>query len=153
MAISRYSFGTPQNIVRHVLVTENRSLFPFLGPRALSDSMVAYDPVPPITSVSAFDDSYFRGVATGAARRRLNRDQNPELRMDDEMQQRVMQEMILAEIQRHRRGGGGMPGDFDQQLVEPVGPDIEEQEEQLEGEGDDEVPDGEDNEVCMERCS
>lgn len=148
MAISRYSLGTPQNIVRHVLVTENRSLFPFLGPRALNDSMVAYDPVPPTTSVSAFDDSYFRGVATGAARRRVNRGQNSEPRMDDEMQQRVIQEMILAEIQRHRRGGGGMPGEFDHQLVEPAEPDVQEQEDlEDEGERDDERADGEDNEV------
>ncbi|KAF8341438.1 transcriptional repressor TCF25-domain-containing protein [Cantharellus anzutake] len=130
VAVSKYSSGTPQNITRHVIVTEIRSLFSFLEPQTLAGSMAAYDPIPPVTSVSRYDESYFRGVS----RRRANRGQNAGPGIDDEMQQRMIQEMIFAEIQRQQQRETAMPGEFDQQPPNQVDVNSEEQE-APEGEG------------------
>lgn len=128
-ALERFASGTPQNFARHIIVTEIRSLLSFISPQAIPPSMVAYDPVPPLRPLSTYDERYFAGVtgtlhrSGGPGRARPGQWEGA----DDEMAQRMIQEMIMAEIQRDR---GGIPGAFepddDVEDVDTIPPDSDE---------------------------
>jgi hypothetical protein len=103
---------TPENIVRHVLVIENRSLMVFLHPNSVPQQMVSYDPVPPRTALSMYDETYFGGrtfhvdSANGERQRVAGAgDIDRELRI---------QEMILGDLERRHalRIGMEVPGAF-----------------------------------------
>ncbi|KZT51827.1 DUF654-domain-containing protein [Calocera cornea HHB12733] len=50
---------TPMWICRHIVVADLNSLFSFLPPAVTRDIGMGYDPLPPATSVSTYDDAYF----------------------------------------------------------------------------------------------
>jgi hypothetical protein len=112
--MDRYAAGTPQNVVRHLIVTESRTLLAFVSPHAIPSSMVAYDPVPPYKSVSSYDERYFEVIADDHRRHaghgfgRSHGQRGQWGRDEIEMAERIVQEMLMAEIQR----GRGIPGAF-----------------------------------------
>lgn len=110
-ARNAFENGTPESIVRHVIVAENRAVMTFFSPNAVPRTMVSYDPVPPRTSLSQYDEAYFQGVAIGKGRRRdPGVHGRPALGDEEELIQ--VQEMIMQEIQRRQRAAGDVPGAF-----------------------------------------
>ncbi|KAG8983264.1 hypothetical protein FRB90_006169 [Tulasnella sp. 427] len=98
-SLAYFSQGPTLDLFRHVVITENRSLIGFFSPAIVNGtSMDAYDPVPPATSITSYDDAYFGPEL----KRVLQREQQSRAR---EMMQRVMQQ--------HRAQGGVLPADFD----------------------------------------
>ncbi|EJU05955.1 DUF654-domain-containing protein, partial [Dacryopinax primogenitus] len=57
---------TPLWICRHLVVADLNSLFSFLPPAVTRDVGMGYDPLPPATSISNYDDAYFE-VGDGRA--------------------------------------------------------------------------------------
>lgn len=146
-AISLFERGTPENFVRHVIVAENRSVMGFLSPNAVPNTMVSFDPVPPRTSLSQYDQTYFGEVMERTARRRgaaSGAHQHPEAGNEEQLIQ--VQEMIMQEIRR-RQGPVEMPGGLGRPLHEgEVDSDLEDNQEEPDEEEDEE---GDANEVRM----
>jgi hypothetical protein len=62
------SLNVPLFICRHVLCSESTSWLGFLPPRITSHPFNAYDPLPPTTAISIYDDDYFNGVRFNGVR-------------------------------------------------------------------------------------
>lgn len=141
-ARNAFEDGTPENIVRHVVVAENRAMMAFLSPNAIPRTMVSYDPVPPRTSLSQYDETYFQGVAIGRRRGRRNQGA-PQIDDDEELIQ--VQEMIMQEIRRQQLVGGEVPGAFpgaeapvhDGEVDSEIGASGDEQDGDADGDADD----------------
>jgi hypothetical protein len=56
------SINVPLFICRHVLCSESTSFMGFLPKEISSRPFDAYDPLPPTTAVSRYDDAYFSGL-------------------------------------------------------------------------------------------
>lgn len=112
--------GTPEYIIRHVIVTENRSVMTFLSPNAVPHTMVSYDPLPPGTSLTQYDEAYFQSVAVGQGHRRRGPAVHQRPPPGDEEELIQVQEMIMQEIRR--RVAGEVPGTFPEheQGAEPL---------------------------------
>jgi hypothetical protein len=54
----------PLAICRHVVCSESTSFLGFLPPRIRKMSVNAFDPLPPSTAISIYDDEYFSGLGT-----------------------------------------------------------------------------------------
>lgn len=54
--------NVPLHICRHVVCSESTSWLGFLPPAIRNRPVHAFDPLPPTTSVSAYDNAYFSGV-------------------------------------------------------------------------------------------
>lgn len=117
-----YKAGTPENFVRHVIVAENRSVMTFFSPNAVPQTMNAYDPVPPRTSLSQYDEEYFHGVTAkerGAGGRRRQQQMQQQMQGADEEEMAQIQEMIMQEIRERQRLAGDVPGGFPEAAGEP----------------------------------
>ena len=60
------TINVPLFICRHVLCSESTSWLGFLPREISSRPFHAYDPLPPTTAVTLYDDQYFNGVRTSA---------------------------------------------------------------------------------------
>ncbi|ORY20750.1 transcriptional repressor TCF25-domain-containing protein [Naematelia encephala] len=60
--------NVPLFICRHVLCSESTSWLGFLPPPITNKAFHAYDPLPPYTATSAYDDNYFGGLSTSSSR-------------------------------------------------------------------------------------
>lgn len=100
--------------MRHVIVAENRSVMTFFSPNAVPQTMNAYDPVPPRTSLSQYDEAYFHGVTVkergAAGRRRQQQQMQGQGQGADEEEMAQIQEMIMQEIRERQRLAGHVPG-------------------------------------------
>ena len=56
--------NVPLHICRHVLCSESTAWVGFLPPQITSRPFHAYDPLPPSTSITAYDAEYFNGVTS-----------------------------------------------------------------------------------------
>lgn len=54
----------PLFICRHVVCSESTSWIGFLPPQIRNKAVHAYDPLPPTTAISMYDNEYFSGVPT-----------------------------------------------------------------------------------------
>jgi hypothetical protein len=54
--------NVPLHICRHVVCSESTSWLGFLPPAIRNRPVNAYDPLPPITAISSYDNAYFSGV-------------------------------------------------------------------------------------------
>lgn len=110
----------------------------FLSPNAVPPTMVSFDPVPPRTSLSQYDQTYFGEVMQRTARRRGGASAAHQPEAGDEEELIQVQEMIMQEIRR-RQGPVGMPGGLGQPLHEgEVDSDFEDNEEEPDDEDDQE---------------
>lgn len=105
-SLAFFSEGPTLDLFRHVIITENRSLIGFFSPAMVNHTtMHAYDPVPPASSVTNYDDAYFGQEM----KRAFQREQQVRAR---QLMQRVMQQ--------HQAQGGMLPGDLeDADLADP----------------------------------
>jgi hypothetical protein len=136
-ARNAFEDATPEFIVRHVIVAENQSSMAFLSPNAVPRTMVSYDPVPPRTSLTQYDEAYFLGVTVGQGRRRRDPAVHQRPPPGDEEELVQVQEMIMQEIRR--RAAGDVPGAFPGQGAEPPlhEGEVDSEIEESEGEDDD----------------
>jgi len=115
-AIREYALGTPENFVRHVIVAENRSVMTFFSPNAVPQTMNAYDPVPPLTALSHYDENYFTASGVNIVPRRPRRRAGGRQEMPEEVgeeENAQIQEMIMEEIRRRQaRAQQEVPGAF-----------------------------------------
>ncbi|WVN89752.1 uncharacterized protein L203_104982 [Cryptococcus depauperatus CBS 7841] len=65
------SINVPLFICRHVMCTESTSWLGFLPPLVVSRPFNSFDPLPPTTAISAYDNMYFAGIRP--SRRGLDR--------------------------------------------------------------------------------
>jgi len=54
--------NVPLHICRHVVCSESTSWVGFLPPAIRNQNVNAFDPLPPTTSISTYDNAYFAGV-------------------------------------------------------------------------------------------
>ncbi|KAF8318209.1 DUF654-domain-containing protein, partial [Clavulina sp. PMI_390] len=154
-AITTYGGGTPENFVRHVIVAENRSAMAFFHPGAVPQQMVSFDPLPPRTSLSQYDQDYFRGVMVRERRGRASGGGAGGAAEVDDGDQLALQEFIMREIQRGRpQPAGAIPGAFPGgQVHEGDVDDFDEEEtvdlERDQDNGEDDEDGEEDEEVCV----
>lgn len=64
------TLNVPLFICRHVVCSESTSWLGFLPPAIRNRPVHAFDPLPPSTAVSAYNDAYFAGVRPGRAGQR-----------------------------------------------------------------------------------
>ena len=117
-----FASGPTQAICRHVLVSEIRSLVSFFPPRMLGEEMQAYDPLPPRTTTTQYDEAYFGGIqdlyAAGSRIPRHRRPVGMPPNMDgNELANRVLQ-MALAQGEMEGIHAGGIPGAFEPDALE-----------------------------------
>ncbi|KAG8901975.1 hypothetical protein FRC00_003091 [Tulasnella sp. 408] len=97
-SLAFFAQGPTLDLFRHVIITENRSLIGFFNPSMVNHTtMHAYDPVPPASSVTNYDDVYFGQEMKRAFQR--------------EQQARARQ-MMHRLVQQHRAQGGILPADM-----------------------------------------
>ncbi|KDQ07759.1 hypothetical protein BOTBODRAFT_38551 [Botryobasidium botryosum FD-172 SS1] len=132
LALRHFATGPTQAICRHVLVCEIRSLTSFLDPTKIPNMVLAYDPLPPLSSRSRYDEKYLEEVPWPSSARRA------EVRPEPHVGQAeiAMQQLLFNEI-RARVAQGAPPGAFhvDADEEAPI-------EDEDEGYEDDEVHDG-----------
>lgn len=105
-SLAFFAQGPTLDLFRHVIITENRSLIGFFSPSMVNHTtMHAYDPVPPASSVTNYDDAYFGQEMKRAFQR--------------EQQTRARQ-MMRRLVQQHQAQGGMLAGDIeDADLADP----------------------------------
>lgn len=104
-SLAFFAHGPTLDLFRHVIITENRSLIGFFSPSMVNHTtMHAYDPVPPASSVTNYDDEYFGQEM----KRAFQREQQARAR---QMMQRV--------IQQHQAQGGVLGDMDDADLADP----------------------------------
>lgn len=59
----------PLFVCRHVLCSESTSWLGFLPPQIRNKPFHAFDPLPPTTAISMYDNEYFAGVSPSSSRR------------------------------------------------------------------------------------
>ncbi|KZO93809.1 DUF654-domain-containing protein [Calocera viscosa TUFC12733] len=158
---------TPLWICRHIIVADLNSLITFLPPAVTRDIGMGYDPLPPATSVSAYDDAYFEfgdGHAGGRGwQRMIAGDEGQAGFMERLMQllggegggdaenlalQQALMEHIAqqqAQAAAAREGAGIAPGAWEAPDADAADPDLSEDEAfqgQQAGEGQTEQPTG-----------
>lgn len=61
------SHKVPENLCRHVMVTESTSYLGFLPPAIAQSPMVSYDPLPPSNGTTFYNNAYFSNLRSGNA--------------------------------------------------------------------------------------
>ncbi|KAL7413126.1 transcriptional repressor TCF25-domain-containing protein [Mrakia frigida] len=114
--LDHFKNGTPEGIVRHVMVAEdNSTLLGFLEPRVREGMGMAFDPLPPRRSVSSYDNNYFMGLTTRRSAAGRNRSND-----DDEAAQEqagFLQGFINSLMEWTRPGAEGGPGGEDEGVL------------------------------------
>lgn len=62
------SSNVPLNVCRHVVCSESTSFLGFLPPKIRNAPVHSFDPLPPWTATSMYDDAYFAGLRTSQSR-------------------------------------------------------------------------------------
>ncbi|KAG8982657.1 hypothetical protein FRB93_007927 [Tulasnella sp. JGI-2019a] len=113
-ALNYFASGPTLAICRHVIVCDISSVISFMKPGTVSGEMHAYDPLPPLDSITKYNDAYFGPLASMIPRQSAAAQIRQLQRRIEQMQQQAQAGgagQLFRDMQGLQLGGGDLDGD------------------------------------------
>ncbi|KAG8963840.1 hypothetical protein FRC03_002524 [Tulasnella sp. 419] len=111
-ALQHFATGPTLSMCRHVVICDMRNLLVFCNPADLTKDTHAYDPIPPRTTITEYDETYFGPLSDLYQNSRRRGARFGAHDGDAALAQQMIQQLLLADARGENRGLGVPPGAF-----------------------------------------